>query len=154
MKEVANKVFDFLNDIVVNVGYELVDVSYKKEYGIPTLTVFIWRKGGISLDDCEKVHNAISAPLDELNPTGEVAYHLNVSSPGLDRPIVTQRDYERNVDEEIELTCKEPFNGKKKINGKLISVSSDGEIILEIKNSVKYTIRKEIIATAKPYIKF
>ena len=154
MKEVANKVFDFLNDIVVNVGYELVDVSYKKEYGIPTLTVFIWRKGGISLDDCEKVHNAISAPLDELNPTGEVAYHLNVSSPGLDRPIVTQRDYERNVDEEIELTFKEPFNGKKKINGKLISVSSDGEIILEIKNSVKYTIRKEIIATAKPYIKF
>ncbi len=154
MKEVANKVFDFLNDIVVNVGYELVDVSYKKEYGIPTLTVYIWRKGGISLDDCEKVHNAISAPLDELNPTGEVAYHLNVSSPGLDRPIVTQRDYERNVDEEIELTFKEPFNGKKKINGKLISVSSDGEIILEIKNSVKYTIRKEIIATAKPYIKF
>ena len=154
MKEVANKVFDFLNDIVVNVGYELVDVSYKKEYGIPTLTVYIWRKGGISLDDCEKVHNAISAPLDELNPTGEVAYHLNVSSPGLDRPIVTQRDYERNVDEEIELTFKEPFNGKKKINGKLISVSGDGEIILEIKNSVKYTIRKEIIATAKPYIKF
>ena len=154
MKVVANKVFDFLNDIVVNVGYELVDVSYKKEYGIPTLTVYIWRKGGISLDDCEKVHNAISAPLDELNPTGEVAYHLNVSSPGLDRPIVTQRDYERNVDEEIELTFKEPFNGKKKINGKLISVSSDGEIILEIKNSVKYTIRKEIIATAKPYIKF
>lgn len=154
MKEVANKVFDFLNDIVVNVGYELVDVSYKKEYGIPTLTVYIWRKGGISLDDCEKVHNAISAPLDELNPTGEVAYHLNVSSPGLDRPIVTQRDYERNVDEEIELTFKEPFNGKKKINGKLLSVSGDGEIILEIKNSVKYTIRKEIIATAKPYIKF
>ena len=137
MKEVANKVFDFLNDLVSNEGYELVDVSYKKEYGIPTLTVYIWCKGGVSLDDCEKVHNAISEPLDELNPTGEVAYHLNVSSPGLDRPIVSQRDYERNVDEEIELTFKEPFNGKKKINGKLLSVSSDGEIILEVKNSVK-----------------
>ncbi len=153
MNEIEEKVSSFLIDIVEKNGYELVDVTYKKEYGVPTLTVFIWKKGGISLDDCEKVHNAISNPLDELNPTGEVAYHLNVSSPGLDRPIVTKRDFERNLGEEITLTFKTPFQGKKKLDGKLLSITDGDEIILEVKTT-KLTINKEIIATAKPYIRF
>jgi len=155
MKEFETKVFDFLAPIVDAEGYELVDVTYKKEYGNMTLTAYIWKVGGISLDDCEKVHNAISSPLDELNPTGESAYHLNVSSPGLDRPIVTKRDFERNIGEEIEVVFKTPVQGKKKVDGKLVSINDESdEIILEIKNSVKFTIKKETISAAKPVIRF
>lgn len=155
MKEIESKVFDFLSPIVDGQGYELVDVTYKKEYGNMTLTVYIWKQGGISLDDCERVHNAITSPLDELNPTGEEAYHLNVSSPGLDRPIVSKRDFERNLGEEIEIVFKAPVQGKKKVEGKLVAIDDDNnEIILEIKNSVKFTIKKETISVAKPLIRF
>ena len=155
MTELETKVFEYLNGIVEGVGYELVDVTYKKQYGIPTMTIFIWKMGGVSLDDCEIVHNAISSPLDDLNPTGETAYHLNVSSPGLDRPIVTVRDYERNVMEEIEVVFKEPYQGKKKLEGRLISVDSENkQIVLEVKNNLKYTINMDIISVSKPVIRF
>ncbi|MBQ2714242.1 MAG: ribosome maturation factor RimP [Clostridia bacterium] len=154
MEDIVKKVSEFLSPIVEKVGYELVDVTYKKEYGNMTLTVYVWKKGGISLDDCECVHNAITGPLDELNPTGEVAYHLNVSSPGLDRPIVSKRDYERNLGEEIELIFKAPVQGKKKIDGRLVDILDTDEIVLEIKNSVKFTVKKDTISVARPLIRF
>ena len=153
MSELENKVFDYLSSPIADIGYELVDVTFKKEYGTPTLTVYIWQKGGISLDDCEKVHTLVDTLVDELNPTGDEPYNLNVSSPGLDRPIVTNRDYERNVDEEICLTFKTPVQGKKKIEGKLISVDVE-ELTLEVKNNVKITIKRETVASAKPIIRF
>lgn len=153
MTELETKVFEYLSSSVSDLGYELVDVTFKKEYGTPTLTVYIWKKGGISLDDCEKVHGAVNTLMDELNPTGDEPYNLNVSSPGLDRPIVTTRDYERNLDEEICVTLKVPFQGKKKIEGKLVSVN-DSDISLEIKNNTKITIKRETVATAKPVIRF
>lgn len=152
MSEFENQVFTFLSPLVYTVGYELVEVTFKKEYGMDTLTVYIWKKGGISLDDCEKVHNLISPALDELNPTGENPYNLNVSSPGLDRPIVTQRDYERNIDEEIEVFYKSAVAGKKKISGILKFVDEEKIIINMAKGDV--VVNKDIIASARPLIKF
>lgn len=153
MSELVTKVFDYISSPIEDIGYELVDVTFKKEYGTPTLTVYIWKKGGVSLDDCEKVHGLVNSLMDELNPTGDEPYNLNVSSPGLDRPIVTTRDYERNVDEEICVTFKTPFQGKKKLEGTLIEVN-DSEISLEVKNNTKITIKRETVASAKPVIRF
>ena len=153
MNELENKVFNYLLQPIDALGYELVDVTFKKEYGTPTLTVYVWKLGGISLDDCEIVHVKVNALMDELNPTGDEPYNLNISSPGLDRPIVTTRDYERNIGEEIGLAFKEPVQGKKKIEGKLISVN-DSELSLEIKNNTKITIKRETVASAKPVIRF
>ncbi len=152
MSELENKVFEFLEAIVRESGYELVDVTFKKEYGTDTLTVFVWKKGGVSLNDCEVVHNAITAPLDEFNFTGDKPYNLNVSSPGLDRPIVTERDFERNVDEEIEVFYKNPVSGNKKISGVLKSTSEKEIVVQTAKGDV--VVNKEIIATARPLIKF
>lgn len=153
MTELEARVFGYLSSPICDIGYELVDVTFKKEYGTPTLTVFIWKKGGISLDDCEKVHGIVNTLMDELNPTGDEPYNLNVSSLGLDRPIVTTRDYERRIDEEICITFKTPFQGKKKIEGRLINVV-ESEISLEIKNNIKITIKRETVASAKPVIRF
>ena len=150
---IENKVFEFISSPILDIGYELVDVTFKKEYGTPTLTVYIWKQGGISLDDCEKVHGLVNTLMDELNPTGDDPYNLNISSPGLDRPIVTTRDYERNVGEEICVSLKEAFQGKKKIEGRLILVN-DSEISLEIKNNTKITIKRVTVVSAKPVIRF
>lgn len=152
LSEFESKLFSFLEPLVDKAGYELVDVTFKKEYGTDTLTVYIWKKGGVSLDDCETIHNIVDPALDEFNPTGENPYNLNVSSPGLDRPIVTKRDYERNVDEEIEVYYKSPVAGKKKITGVLLSTDEEKIVLNTEKGDV--VVNKDIIASAKPLIKF
>ena len=85
-----------IEDVVTALGYELVDVEYKTLYGDKHLIVYIASEKGVSLDDCETVSNALDAPLDALDPTSSMPYCLDVSSPGLDRPFKSQRDYERN----------------------------------------------------------
>ncbi len=152
MTEFENKVFSFLDPILKDNGYELVDLTFKKEYGTDTLTVFIWKKGGISHNDCELVSGIIDAPLDELDPTCGKPYNLNISSPGLDRPIVSERDYERNIDEEIEVFFTEAFCGKKKAEGTL-KKTDDQEIVLTTEKG-DLVVKKEIIASARPLIKF
>ena len=148
----TNKVKDALNDTVAALGYEIIEVGYAKKYDAFNLTVYIWNKAGITLDDCEKVHLAIDPILDELDPTGGKPYVLNVSSPGLDRPIVTERDYERALGTDVEVKLYAPLKGKKLFEGKLTAatpnkitiVTKDGEVELEMTR----------IAVCRPLIKF
>ena len=81
--------------IISELGYEVVDVEYSKKVDGMNLTFYIDSPNGITLDDCERVHKAIDGPLDELDPTGDATYILNVSSCGLDRPIKTDSDLKR-----------------------------------------------------------
>ena len=86
----------------LDAGYEIVEVRYTKEYGKFNLTVFIWHADEVTLDDCEKVHNAVSDALDAAEDLFPSDYILNVSSSGLDRPIVTDDDFRRALGTEIE----------------------------------------------------
>lgn len=101
-------------------GYELVDIETAKKFGQENLTIFIDKPDGIQLDDCEKAHLLIDPIIEELDPFDET-YILNVSSPGLDRPFKTQRDYERNYNKNVEIKLLAPLKGKKYLAGKLIS---------------------------------
>lgn len=93
-------------------GYETVEIRYTKEFGKLNLTVFIWHADEITLDDCEKVHNAVSDALDAEESMFPDDYVLNVSSQGLDRPIVTDDDFRRALGTEIEvLTDKDRTHG-------------------------------------------
>ena len=96
-------------------GIEIVDVETKGD----NLTVFIETENGVDLDTCEKFHNAIMEPIDELDPSYGAAYTLNVSSPGLDRPFVTARDFQRNIGKEVEVKLFAPLKGKKLLEGVL-----------------------------------
>ena len=152
MTEFEKNMFSFIEPLIVSSGYEVVDVTFKKEYGTDTLTVFIWKKGGISHSDCEIVTGLIDGPLDELNPTGDKPYNLSISSPGLDRPIVSADDYRRNTGEEIEVFYKNPVQGKKKIDGLLKEVRETEIVLTSAKGDV--VVNKENIASARPLIKF
>ena len=105
----------FLNDIAIPMGIEIVDVEVNGE----NLTVFIETEAGVDLDTCERFHNAIMEPIDELDPSFGAAYTLNVSSPGLDRPFKTVRDFERNLGKEVEIKLYAPLKGKKFLEGVL-----------------------------------
>ena len=118
------------------------------------LTVFIDtdKPGGVSLDDTEIVMNAIDGPIDDLDPTSGAPYVLNVSSPGLDRPLKTEKDFLRKVGAEIEVSLYAPVSGSKKHVGTLAAFA-DGILSLTTeKGEIEIAIKD--IAVAKPYISF
>ena len=114
------------------------------------LTVFIDKDGGVTLDDCEKVHKAIDAPLDELDPTDGKHYILNVSSPGLDRPLKNAKDYKRNTGKPVKASLYSPFQGRKQYEGILISWTDDS-VTLEVNND-EIVLNKKDISIIKPII--
>lgn len=151
-KSVKEKVYDFILPIVENLGYELVDVEYVKKINGMNLTIFIDQNNGITLEDCEVVHKAIDLPLDELNPTNDAPYTLNVSSCGLDRPFTTSKDFDRNIGKEVEVNLYSKLNGKKQYVGKLTS-HDDLKIVIEI-DSRELVIEKNKISKITKYISF
>ena len=111
----AAEIREYIEKISMPMGIEIVDVETKGD----NLTVFIETENGVDLDTCEKFHNAIMEPIDELDPSYGAAYTLNVSSPGLDRPFVTARDFQRNIGKEVEVKLFAPLKGKKLLEGVL-----------------------------------
>ena len=111
MSKIADSVEQLVKPIVEGLGMELVEVEFAKTKQGDALTVFIDKEGGVSLNDCEAVHNAIDAPLDELDPTQGKPYTLNVSSPGIDRPFKSDRDYVKHIGSKVETSLFAPIEG-------------------------------------------
>lgn len=138
--------------VIEQLGYEVVEVEYAKKSDGMNLTFYIDNDKGIRIEDCEKVSKAIDDLLEELNPTENQTYILNVSSPGIDRPLKTDRDFSRSLEKEIEVTLFSKIDGKKKFVGNLIEFD-DSIIVIEMKDK-KVTLEREKIAHIVPVIKF
>ena len=102
----------FLQPFAGEMDIELVDIEFKQGHS-PALTVYIDTESGVDLNTCEKFHRAIDAALDELDPTFGAPYTLNVSSPGLDRPLKTMRDFDKCMGQKTEVKLFAPLQGKK-----------------------------------------
>ena len=159
MSKIVDEVTKIVEPIILNNGMELVEVEFKKIAGQDNLTIYIDKDGGVDLNDCELIHNAIDEPLDELDPTNGAAYTLNVSSPGIDRPLKTPRDYEKALtkedkDYEVSLYKQIELNGKKVKKIEAALCAYDGESVdLDYKGKqIKLNIKD--IALIKPVIKF
>lgn len=152
MSKVSESVWEFLTPIVENLGYKIVDVEFAKKYNGDNLTVFIDKAGGIKIEDCERVHKAIDEPLDELNPTNDKPYTLNVSSPGLDRPLKTDNDFEINLNETLEVKLFQAINKQKVFIGTLSSFNKES-ISLQVDDS-EIIIDRKLISKATKYIDF
>ena len=101
-----------LQPIADELQIEIVEVEFKQGKE-PALTVYIDTETGVDLDTCEKFHRAIDPVLDEIDPTFGLPYTLNVSSPGLDRPLKTARDYQKCLGKKVEVKLFAPLKGKK-----------------------------------------
>ncbi len=110
-------------------GLELIDCEYKKEGGRRILRLYIDKKGGVGLDDCEAVSRSVEPVLDSEDFIDE-AYTFEVSSPGLDRPLKTDRDFIRYEGEDVEVGLYAAIDGKKKFTGKLIG-RKDGVVSID-----------------------
>ena len=150
-----SKIEQIAKDLVMPVleknNFELVDVEYKKEGSHWYLRVYIDKEGGITLDDCQLVSEYLSDRLDEVDPI-EHSYILEVSSPGLDRPLKKPRDFERNIGKEIEISLYAPIDKRKKFEGELIEFSGDKIIILY--NGERKEFDMKNVSLVKPVIKF
>lgn len=117
MKQEVLKIKEKIAPVVEGLGYELVDVKTSVQYGTDTVTVVIFKEGDMGLDDCEKVHNAVDALFDEINPFGDKSYNLEVSSMGLDWPLKTDDDFRRRKGQELEISLFQKSTATKKSRG-------------------------------------
>ena len=146
----AQKVEQLLKQPVAELGFELCDVEFIKEYGDWVLTLYIDKEGGVNIDDCERVSRAVDPLLDEADPI-EQAYMLSVSSLGLDRPLKKDADFARNIGKRIEIKLFAPKNGKKEFTGEMVNFDENSIVVklesgeLEIERKALALVRPELI---------
>lgn len=117
-------VINLAEPIVKAKGLDLVDLEYQKEGDNWILRVFIDKREGVSLDDCQEVSSALSEKLDIDDPIKE-SYLLEVSSPGIDRPLRTEEDFKRFVGKKVDISTYVPVAGKKNLLGELIGLEDE-----------------------------
>ncbi len=123
--------------------FELVDVEYVTEAGEWYLRAYIDKPGGVTVDDCEKVSRAFEARLDEADLIAD-AYILEVSSPGLDRPLKKEKDYRRAMGKEIELHTYKPVDGEKQFFGTLQEFDADSVTIRTEEEQTRTFLKKDL----------
>ena len=142
--EVATKVAE-------QVGVEFVGLEFKVSAN-PQLTIYIDTEDGVDLVTCEKYHRAVDPALDELDPTFGAPYTLNVSSPGLDRPLKSERDFERALGLEVEVKLYAPLKGKKFLEGVLVGY--DGNTVTIEIDGTEQKLELTKIAKINKAVKF
>ena len=122
MAKVADKIEALIDPVIVDMGYELVGIEYVASGKHSTLRIYIDSENGIGVDDCETVSRQISAIFDVEDPIAS-QYNLEVSSPGIERPLFHIGHYQRFLGHDIKLRLVRPINGQRKFVGEIGSVS-------------------------------
>lgn len=144
-KEVyEQKTEEILLPIVEGYGFELVDVEYVKEGGTWYLRTYIDKEGGISIDDCEKVSRRLSDILDEKDYIDDT-YIMEVSSPGLGRPLKKEKDFKRSLGKEVDIRTYRMIDKQKEFTGILKDYDKD-TVTIELENETLKTFEKGDIA--------
>ena len=138
------KAGELLLPIVESHGFELVDVEYVKEAGNWYLRAYIDKEGGITVDDCEVVSRAFSDKLDE-NDFIEDSYILEVSSPGLGRPLKKEKDYQRSMGKELEIRTFRKKKKKKEFYG-ILRAYDDNSVTIQLEDGQDMTFAKQDLA--------
>lgn len=152
MAKVKELCAEKIRPVIEEMGYELIDVEYVKEFDGMNLVFTIDKESGVTVDDCELVSKRIDPMLDELNPTNDESYTLVVSSPGLDRPLSTDRDLTRNLGKEVSVSLFTKVDGKKVFEGILKSFDETSVTIQTDKQELTFERKK--VANIKLVIKF
>ena len=152
-EKLETKIENKISTIVEELGFSIEYIEFVKEANNNVLRVVIDKNEGLmDVDDCEKVNDAITDVLDELNPTNDESYTLNVSSPGLDRPIKSNNDFLRNKGKIVEVCLYTQVDKKKKYQGLLDNLTDD-YVCLIIDNKPK-TFERKNVSKISPVIEF
>ncbi len=130
MATIRETLYELITPVVEGLGYELVGIEYLPQGRHSLLRVYIDQSNGITLDDCEKVSRQVSAVMDVEDPVSG-NYNLEISSPGLERPLFVEEHYTRFVGEQVFVRMSFPVEGRRKFEGRLCGVEN-GEVVVEI----------------------
>lgn len=114
-----------ITPLLLENAFELVDVEYVKEAGNWYLRCYIDKPGGITINDCELVSRALSDMLDEEDFIDDDSYILEVSSPGLGRPLKKEKDFERSIGAQVEVKTYQAIDRQKEFTGTLTAYDKD-----------------------------
>ena len=155
-EDVEKLIAELVVSILENTGISLVDVEYVREKDW-YLRIFIDKPEGIEIDDCQFVSEKLAEVLDEKDPIKE-KYYLEVSSPGIDRPLKKDNDFTANYGKKVDIQFFVPLDGNKELTGVLISHT---ETEIEVKRIIKgreeknpVKIERKLIAIIRPHIDF
>jgi len=128
MRFTVDGIHKMLEPGVQALGFELVDVEYAAVNGRNVLRVYIDNPAGITVDDCARVSRQVSAVLDVEDPIPE-GYTLEVSSPGLDRPLVKRADFVRFAGQEVKVRMRDAVSARRNFKGTLVGVEGDAIVV-------------------------
>ena len=143
-KNIAERVRELLFPVVLEAQCYLWDVEYVKEGAEMILRVVIDSNEGITLDDCERVTRAIDPILDEADPI-ESSYRLEVTSPGVERPLTRNDHFEACIGDEIEVRLFAPLNGTKTLRG-VLTANSEKDFSVTLPDDSVITLLKSAAA--------
>ena len=150
--EYESRVEKFLIPIMEENNFELVDVEYVKEGGTWYLRAYIDKPGGITIDDCEMVSRAFSDVIDQ-NDFIEDSYIMEVSSPGLLRPLKKDKDFNRYLEKPIEMRTYKMIDKKKEFMGVLKAYNKE-QITIEEPDGALRVLQRNELALVRPYVEF
>lgn len=151
MSKIEERVEELITKTVNDIGYSIYDVMYVKEGKDNYLRIFIDNETGISLDDCEKVNNAITDMLDEADIIKD-QYFLEISSPGVERHIRKDKQLEEHIKKDIVVKLFKPIGKLKELTGELIKF--DEETITLLIEGKEITIERKNISSMKRAFKW
>ena len=128
MAKITDKVFALINPVVRDMGYELLGLEHTSSGKHSVLRVYIDSDNGVGVNDCESVSRQVSAIMDVEDPiSGQ--YNLEISSPGIERPLFTIAHYRRFLGNEVSLRLYRPMDGRRKFTGSIGSISEANNTI-------------------------
>ncbi len=149
IEKIKERVKKIVEPILKEKGLELVDIEFVRDQRGWTLRIFAdYPKGGITINDCEWVSDRLGTILD-IEDFIPVSYILEVSSPGLDRPLKTKRDFERNISKVVKISTHEPQENQKNFKGEILEVGDNFVKIFDVSRNDEVDIKFENIKKAK-----
>jgi len=134
MRQAPENVQKLVAPVVESLGYELVGVEYLPQGGHGLLRVYIDTEAGVTLDDCQRLSHQLSGVLD-VEDVIKGRYHLEISSPGLDRPLFAAEHFQRFAGRQVNVRLVAPINGRRKVRGVLQGMKDD-EVVLDVDGEV------------------
>ena len=132
MRQASPKLQALIQPVAESLGYELVGIEHLPQGGHSLLRVYIDSENGITIDDCEKVSHQLSGVLD-VEEAVHGKYYLEVSSPGLDRPLFSEEHFQRFSGEQVKMKLAVPQQGRRKLKGTISGVT-DGNVLITIED--------------------
>jgi len=150
-QQIRERLIALAEPVCRDLGYELVDLRYVLEPGAWVVRAFIDRDGAgepIGFDDCERVSRELGAVLDVEDPI-PAAYRLEVSSPGVDRPLRTADHFRRHLTQQAKISLHRGLDGRRNFTGTLTAVEDEGATVVVDADGARYRLPLADIANAK-----